>query len=226
VRSLLSSGAIGHVSYVSCDFGWSSAGCGPEHRIWDPKTGGYIFDIGQYCAHWALLAYPGRPVEKVFASGRVVAGVDHSVAASVFFGAAAETATGEDVGAQGGVLQFIVTGEATTEERLTIQGSNGRIVVHAPHHTPTSVSLCINTGKADKTKEDVQMFEFPLPVEVEPKTWNFPGSIGFAYEIAEVGRCVLEGKKQSDCFTLEESIAMAQILGDIRDQVLGNSSCP
>ena len=43
MRSLLSSGAIGHVSYVSCDFGWSSAGCGPEHRIWHPQTGGYIF---------------------------------------------------------------------------------------------------------------------------------------------------------------------------------------
>ena len=226
VRDVLSSGVLGPVSYVSCDFGWGSSGCDSDHRIFEPNTGGYTFDIGQYCAHWALMAYGGRPVNKVFASGSVVAGVDHTVAASVFFGAAdaAQAADKEDGGGGGGVLQFLLTGDATTEERLVIQGSRGRVVVNAPHHVPTSVSVIMNTGKADKTQEFVQEFAFPLPVEQEPAgKWNFGGSVGFIYEIEEVGRCVTLGKKQSDCFTTKESIAMAKILGEIRAQVLGNN---
>ena len=47
VQELIAEGAIGRVSTIQADFGWSTEGCEPGDRIWQEGSGGMILDIGK-----------------------------------------------------------------------------------------------------------------------------------------------------------------------------------
>ena len=57
-----------------------------------------------------------------------------------------------------------------------------------------------------------------LPVDGEPVTIECPPDVnGFEYEIREASRCVREGRSHSVIFRPEDSIAVLQLLDDVRE---------
>ena len=85
------------------------------------------------------------------------------------------------------MLQFYVTGEANTEERVMIQGTKGRIAIDPAAHVPTVVRLQKDEGRGTAQES---VFEYPLPDDSYHTSWNYPGSIGFTYQIQAVGEAL------------------------------------
>lgn len=192
---------IGSVAMVQADFGWSTAVCTPEDRIWNPDSGGMTMDVGMYLAQLGQVVFPGEPVEDVQAMGSPMNGVDHTVLANVRY--------------PHGFLQFYVTGSANTEERVVIQGEQGRIIIDPPAHVPSRVRLILDQGRGSIAES---AYDFPLPNDAKYK-WNYPGSIGFVYEIEAVGAALRRGLLECPDFTWNDSLQVASILDQIRDQV-------
>jgi dihydrodiol dehydrogenase / D-xylose 1-dehydrogenase (NADP) len=206
VRELIAAGHIGKPVVVQADFGWSTANSGPEDRIWIPESGGMTLDIGMYMAQLGQVAFPDAKVQRIQSMGTKKNGVDHTVLANIQYGSP---------NGNTGMLQFYVTGEANTEERVVIQGTTGRISVDPPAHVPTSVRLFTDEGRGF-SKETV--FDYPLPDD-SYTTWHYPGSIGFTYEVREVGEALRNGEKECRHFTLNDSLQISSVLDTIRQQI-------
>lgn len=227
VRDLVASGAIGPVSVVQGDFGWSTDGCGLEDRIWNPRSGGIVLDIGMYLAQLGNVAFPNADVEVVQAMGTRKNGVDHTALVNVKYGKSGMLVEGSGQVAgenssqggqsEGGMLQFYVTGNANTEERVVLEGTKGRIIIEPPAHVPSSVRLIRNGGRGVETEE---VFDHSLPDDSFTQ-WNYPGSVGFTYQIKEVGDALRRGEKECRHFTLKESLQVADVLEKVLDQVRG-----
>jgi predicted dehydrogenase len=170
------------------------------------------YDIGMYLAHLGQVAYPGAEVEMIQTMATMKNGVDQTTLCNMMWSYGDDTV--DDETGQKGMLQYYVTGSANTEERVTIQGTNGRIVVHSPAHVPERVSLFKDEGRG-KSSETV--FDFPLPKD-DWTTWNYPNSIGFTYEIQHVNEALRAGKKECDEFTWRDSIQLAEIVDEILKQ--------
>ena len=174
------------------------------------------YDIGMYMAHLGQVAYPDAEVERIQAMGTMKNGLDQTVLCNIMFSNSNQK-VGNQAG-QNGMLQFYVTGAANTEETVTIQGSSGRIVLDAPAHVPSSIRVFKDAGRG-KTTETVH--DFSLPDDVWGAPWNYPGSIGFTYEIDEVGKALRKGEKQCSQFTWDHSIQLATMIDEIIRQTRG-----
>lgn len=165
-----------------------------------------------YLAHLGQVAYPGAEVEMIQTMATMKNGVDQTTLCNMMWSYGDDTV--DDETGQKGMLQYYVTGSANTEERVTIQGTNGRIVIQPPAHVPERVSLFKDEGRG-KSSETV--FEFPLPKD-DWTTWNYPNSIGFTYEIQHVNDALRAGKKECEEFTWKDSIQLAEIVDEILNQ--------
>ena len=75
--TLARDGEIGEIRSLTADFCYS-LGIGEDDKLLcDYMAGGSLLDVGVYCLHFADLVL-GRDPEKIFATGRVVDGVDLS----------------------------------------------------------------------------------------------------------------------------------------------------
>lgn len=202
VRQLIDAGEIGTVVCVQGDFGWSTADCGPEDRIWFPNSGGMTLDIGMYLAQLGQVAFSEQP-SNIQAMASMKNGIDHTTMVNVQYGSQ-------------GFLQFYVTGEANTEERVVIQGTSGRIVIDPPAHVPSRVRLLKDSGRGSAEEE---IMDYPLPDDTELGPWNYPGSIGFTHQVASVGEALKKGQKECQQFTHDDSIQMASMIENILEQV-------
>eukprot|EP00552_Chaetoceros_brevis_P002806 CAMPEP_0197739650 /NCGR_PEP_ID=MMETSP1435-20131217/20714_1 /TAXON_ID=426625 /ORGANISM="Chaetoceros brevis, Strain CCMP164" /LENGTH=160 /DNA_ID=CAMNT_0043329057 /DNA_START=75 /DNA_END=557 /DNA_ORIENTATION=+ len=124
----------------------------------------------------------------------------------------------DDQTGQKGMLQFYVTGAANTEERVTIQGSKGRIVLDSPAHVPEKVRVFQDAGRG-KTTEVVH--DFAMPDDSFADQWYYPGSVGFTYEIQEVCKAIRAGKKECDQFNWGHSLQLATMIDEIIRQTRG-----
>ena len=79
-----------------------------------------------------------------------------------------------------------------------IYGTKGRIEI-PEFKNPEKITLCVD-GKAP--------VEFSAPFEVN----------GFEYEIREAQSCVLEGKTESSVMTHAQSVAVMEIMDEVRRQ--------
>jgi len=120
----------------------------------------------------------------------------------------------------GGFLQFYVTGEANTEERVVIQGTEGRIILDPPAHVPTIVRIQTDHGRGSAGEE---VLEFPLEDD-SCTTWNYPGSIGFSHQIQAVGEALRNGERQCRHYTHADSLQVASKLDQILQQFYGQST--
>ena len=206
-REIVDSGAIGDVCMVQADFGWNTKDCTPEDRMWNPLSGGMAYDIAMYCAMLGQVGFRGAEVDSVHAlCTNKRKGMDQTIMANIVF---------NKVGAGKGGLQFYVTGEANTEERTVIQGSNGRITIAAPAHTPTEIKVSYDTGRGESKEEELS---YPIPDD-SWADWNYPRSIGFKYQIEEVNKCIRAGLKESPEFTHNDSLQLAYLMDEILEQV-------
>ena len=97
--------------------------------------------------------------------------------------------------AKSSALAFVVT-----PQKATILGEEGRITLHAPFWKPERMTVTRN-GKPDE--------EIHLPTV---------GS-GFNYEAEEVGRCLREGRVESDILPLDGTLAVMRTLDAIRAEI-------
>jgi len=100
----------------------------------------------------------------------------------------------------GGQLAVLCSAVRTsTQHEAFIWGTEGRVHVHSPWWKPTRATLAA-AGK------DEQVIEMP-----------FEGN-GYQYEAAEVGRCLAEGRLESDVMPLDETLSIMEALDRIRAQ--------
>ena len=223
VKEVISSGKVGDVSTVQGDFGWCTDGCEyPNHRFWNLESGGMSYDIGMYMIHLGQVAYgSGNNVKQIQAMGNMKHGVDHTILANIMY--EVNNSNGK-IKNRDGFLQFCLTGEANTEERVVIQGTKGRIIIHPPAHVPNRVTVSYDTergGSAESTKNDEGKLiekDFSLPDD-SYTTWNYPGSIGFTYQIQDVNNALLNGELECSSYTHEDSLQIAKILDEILCQL-------
>ena len=86
---------------------------------------------------------------------------------------------------------------ARTGQEAVIAGSKGRIVVHAPWWSSGRFTV-------HRDGEEARTEEFPVA-----------GS-GFVYEIAEVVRCLVGGKRESETLPLSETLAVLSVMDGMR----------
>jgi dihydrodiol dehydrogenase / D-xylose 1-dehydrogenase (NADP) len=218
VSEVIASGEIGEIVNVQGDFGWNNVDCPfPEDRIWNPLSGGMTYDIGMYMAHLGQVAYPDSEVEMIQAMATYKNGIDQTILANMMYTKNSEISSTNDETGRKGMLQFYVTGAANTEERVTIQGSLGRIVLDSPAHVPEKVRVFKDAGRGKTTEE---VFDYPLPDD-SYTTWYYPGSIGFTHEIKGVCDALVAGKKECPQFTWNNSIQLATVIDEIISQTRG-----
>lgn len=185
----------------------------------NPLSGGMTYDIAVYMAHLGQVAYPESDVERIQAMATMKNGIDQTVLCNIMFSNGNQKV--DDQTGQKGMLQFYVTGAANTEERVTIQGTKGRIVIDSPAHVPSRIRVLKDAGRG-KSIETV--FDFPLPDDSWGAPWNYPGSIGFTYEIQEVCKALQRGERQCSQVTWEHSIQLASMIDEIIRQTRGSTS--
>ena len=229
VQKVIQSGSLGEIVSVQGDFGWNTKDCEyPSDRIWNLESGGMTLDIGMYMVQLGQVAYGSdATVETIQAMGKKKHGVDHTVLANIMYKVtksnnqnseeAAEEKKETETTDRTGFLQFYVTGEANTEERVVIQGTKGRIILDPPAHVPSRVTISYDTGRG-ASKTDI--LEFPLPNDSH-ETWNYPGSIGFTYQIQDVNEALRQGLKECPSFTHQSSLQVCTILDEILNQIHG-----
>jgi len=228
IRDIIASGAIGDIITVQGDFGWNaSASPYPTDRIWNPKSGGMTLDVGMYMAQLGQVAYPNATVDQVQSMGTMRHGVDHAVLSNIMYSKSRysgdnvmDDRNGNNDSHRKGLLQFYITGSANTEERVTVQGTHGRIVVDPPAHIPTLVRVHYDEGRGASSSSREEIYHYPLPDDTHT-SWNYPQSIGFTHQIQEVGMALRNGEKECRHFTLRDSVQVASILDDILNQVRG-----
>ena len=165
-------------------------------------------------AHLGQVAYTDAEVEKIQAMGTVLNGVDQTVLCNTMF------SNGSLSSGQKGMLQFYVTGAANTEERVTIQGSKGRIILDGPAHVPIKIRVCIDAVQGKTTE---QLLDFSLPDDSVLAPWNYPGSIGFTYKIEEVCKALRRGDNQCSQFNWDHIIQLAAMIDEMISHIHGNS---
>ena len=213
LKEIIATNEIGPIVYVQGDFGYSMVSNSTEDRIWLPNSGGVTLDIGMYIAQFGQLAFPGGKVKDIHASGTIKNGVDHTVMATVTY----QRGKSGDEFTEDGMLQFVLTGAANTEERLVLQGTKGRVIIDGPFHVPQKMRVVYDKGRGKS--EEVE-YDFPLPNDPF-RVWNNPGSIGFVHQIYEVGKALKDGKTECECFTWNDSLEVATIIDEIVYQVRG-----
>lgn len=213
-RSIVDSGDIGDIVCVQGDFGWNTEDCTPEDRMFNPLSGGMAYDIAMYLAMLGQVGFRDATVDHVHAiCANKRKGMDQTIMTNVLFNKFDDSVGG--TGSSKGSLQFYVTGQANTEERTVIQGTEGRITITPPAHTPNSITVNYDAGRGESRQE---IHDYPLPDDSWTE-WNYPRSIGFSYQIQEVSECIRNGKKESEHFTHDDSLQLAYIMDEILEQV-------
>jgi len=99
-----------------------------------------------------------------------------------------------------GELALLATGiQLETPQEATIMGTEGFIRLHEGWWHPSSFTL-------HRKGEEPELFEPDCPLN------------GYNYEALEVGRCLREGRLESDTMPLDESLAVTKTLDAIRAQ--------
>lgn len=191
VRQLLADGTIGELEVFAADHGQQI----PPERAWrlhDPKlAGGALLDLGVYPVSFASFVL-GRP-EAVLASGSLTeTGVDRQVSALL-------TRFADHPHAQALVSCTLAAKTPTT---ATISGSLARIELDGDFYAPNRVRLVSPSGES-------------ITSEAPPVL----GHQGLAYEAAHFAQLVADGFTESPQLPLDETIAIMEVLDEIRSQV-------
>jgi len=191
LKELLSSGVIGDILQVSAIFG----------TLLDQKDrcrlkemgGGTILDIGIYNVQFATLIFGTEKPEKIVAGGHLNSdGVDESTSATLVY-------------KNGRTATLVTHGRVRLPNEAHVVGTKGTIKVPMRFWCPTEL----------ETPSGIEKFELPS----SDKTFNYSNSVGLCYEADEVRKCMQAGRIESSLMTLDESLAMAGIMEDIRKQV-------
>ena len=192
---LAKEGHIGSVKSLSANSGFYPGKYNVRHT--DPKLwGGALTDMGCYTLHLAAALFGTQdPVDMKVTSVPMETGVDESTAITLKF--------------EGGKLANLY---ATLGHKLpcnaVIGGTKGYVTIVDPFWS----------SEAIQTSDGLR--EFPLPPKNSfPEKMKHPNSEGMVYEIEEVYRCLLSGKKESELSSHKESLFVASLVEKVWKEI-------
>ncbi|MCA0296588.1 MAG: Gfo/Idh/MocA family oxidoreductase [Actinobacteria bacterium] len=191
VRQLLADGALGTIEVLMADHGQYL----PRNRVprlYDPAlAGGSLLDLGIYPVSFAsfVLGQPGA----VLASGLLTStGVDEQV--SALFSRYPDHPQAQAL--------VSCTMAAKTPTTASISGSHARIELDGEFYAPTRVRLVSPSGLSIATEQPF-----------------LTGHHGLAFEAAHFAQLVADGFTESPQLPLDETVAIMEVLDEIRSQV-------
>ncbi|MDO3408361.1 Gfo/Idh/MocA family oxidoreductase [Saccharibacillus sp. CPCC 101409] len=188
VRKWLSEQKIGEIRIVKAEFGFD-AGWNPEGRLLNPELGGgALLDAGVYPVSFASMVFGPNP-QSVWTTAHIgETGVDEHFSILLDYG------SGRTASLNGGV-------RLNMPNDAYIHGTNGYI--HIPQFLFAKEATLYVSGEEPVTVTD----------DREDR-----GIKGYAYEAEEVGRALLEGRRESGIISLAESLGIMRLLDNVRGQ--------
>ncbi|KIL00766.1 hypothetical protein PAXRUDRAFT_821347 [Paxillus rubicundulus Ve08.2h10] len=182
------------------------------HRLLDPSLGGgALLDLGPYPLFWAIVALYEHPSNKGAKPSNVtgtmlktpLTGVDRNTSFTVTFSPTSPSAT-NTLSAQ--AILSCNLNAASYETGVVLRYERGMITIAAPIYCPQSFTvLYFQEGKSGTVvKEETRKFEYV-------------GS-GWHFQADEVGRCVRDGKVESELWGHDKSLVEMDIFDEVRRQ--------
>ncbi|CAE6425839.1 unnamed protein product [Rhizoctonia solani] len=209
IRTLLhTQRVLGKIHRVTSDLSLDFAVNLPNHGIKDPLVGGgALLAVGVYPLTWAMLAlYEGEGerelpevaaqmvMQQVDEAKGVLEVADEQTNASLLFKQSRATA----------IVSCSLNMRTPPGRGVVIQGEKGQLTIPWAPHRPESYTLDIY-----KTKTS--------PASTETKEFPIPGK-GLFFQADAVARALKAGKTETDEYKLEDSLALMQVLDEIRKQ--------
>ncbi len=186
VKSMIAGNELGEIRSVLINFGFRP-GEPVADRIYNPQLGGgSLLDIGIYNVFMAM-AVLGRPDYVDAWMTPSTSGVDAQCAVTFRYN-------------NGAIAQLFSTFLSNLQTEADISGDNGRIRLTSRFYEPTT-TIEFYPGRADSRTV--------VPVEKEPG-W------GYQHEIRHVQDCLQQGLTESPVMTLDDTLAMMEVLDEIR----------
>ena len=192
LRQLLERGAIGEVTHVAVDFGFS-APYDPEHRLFNPAVGGgALLDAGVYPVSFAVSVL-GEP-RAVHAAGTLAAtGVDDHAQLTLSFDGALASAT--------------TSLRSALPVRAVLSGTAGRIEIAPPYIAPST--LVLSTTAIWASDDAVSWTDDALS-----DTYD-----ALHYEADAAARFISEGRVESPVHGHAATVAVINVLEQARRQL-------
>lgn len=189
IAQLLADGALGDVLTVTADFG-ARFSFDPLHRAFNPALGGgALLDIGVYPAWFAHFVL-GAP-RRVTATGTLAStGVDDQVALILDYASGAQAA-------------ITTSMRVATPLAATASGTLARIELPSQFMGPSGLRLVVDGGETIEWKDAT----------------GFQWRDGLCYQTTAVAQHIADGLTESPLHTLDDSIAVLDVLGAARAQV-------
>jgi predicted dehydrogenase len=191
IRTLLADGVIGEPRGVFASLS-QAVPVDPGHRLYRPELGGgALLDMGIYPVQLDAMVN-GSPARVTAVGGETATGVD----------AYATLVLGHGDGVQSTLTTSMI---ARSDSTATIFGSEGRIEIAGPHHTPTGLTLLSNDLFGPRLQ------------------WADPTGMrlydGLSWEATALARFVGEGRTESPLHTLDETVSILETIDEARRQV-------
>jgi predicted dehydrogenase len=227
IRELVKGGEIGVVHRVFADLSIAEAkddgslSFPTSNRMVNPDlAGGALLDLGIYALTWVFQilyhcqarAPADREVPHVLAAVQKYdpTGVDEMTSMILQFPqnkSMGIATTGMRV-----ATQPDKHGEASEAEApsIRIQGTKGEIQVFGPAYRPLRYRVLKNANR----EGEFETVDCPIPKDAERDGWGH----GMAWEADEVGRCLKEGKLESEGLDWRESAVIMDVMDEVRKQ--------
>lgn len=207
---LLQSGAIGRPLIVQGSIGTQDV----TER--DGTSMAATLYAGQFMVHWGQVVFGTH--SRADAIQAMHCSVSNSLVAHCQY-------TMNDNDTESGLLQFSVAPRA--ENRITIQGTKGRIIIDPPAHLPERVRL--ETDRVSRSGSQQHQRRLPPRIDtyLHPLP-NYPGveSLGLIYPIASVGQALGQGLLECPGYTWNDTLQVAAMMEVIRSKVVGAEPVP
>jgi predicted dehydrogenase len=199
VRQWLASGEIGDVELVRASLSFMAT-YDPKHRLFAPELGGgALLDVGIYPISFSYM----------------VLGEPKTISSTVTLGK-----TGTDdrsaylFGYDGGKTALLYSAvQLSVPVEAEIFGTKGYIRIHEPWFNPRVLTLAKPARPGVQARLIFEGNPFDRQTVHVPTQGN-----GYNYEAVEVGRCLREGKLESDTMSLDESLRIMGTLDTLRAQ--------
>lgn len=235
LQSFIASGRLGVVKRVFADLSfWNDVEgeFGTGHRMVNAElAGGALLDLGVYSLTWAFLVLyhlqtgeRRAPVVRGAMSKYGPTGCDEMTSVVLEFpgvgvGTVHDVGGGEEKPGDNGdahaiALTCLRVSNAPNKDHpvsdpVRIQGTLGDITVAPPSYRTLSYTL---TPAQNENRGKLADWEY------ETKTFEIPGGHGMFWEADECARCIRDGKLESEVMGWEESIAVMEVMDDVRRQ--------
>ena len=236
VRELIISGRIGSVTELRADFG-NAIPYDPGHRLWNPElAGGALLDLGVYPLNWAvgLLGWPELiEADASFAPNGVdeATGIRlrHEGGAVSLLHVSQRRRTTNRVVVEGTGGRVTIAAPLYAPRRVTVSHHGGAAestpwtrpladldqpgspILGLADRLPPKLLRVWQSGPSQRIRNRIAEQTSPT----EPLIDLSPGH-GYHYEAEECGRCIAAGMTESPAWTLDDSVRMIRLLGDVR----------